>query len=208
MQLPAGTTVFDPDHPPRGVLLLRAGRIQIWSGRDAVIDHLVPGDFFGEQRLLGRSERNQVARTLSPVKISIYGQRQFRKRLREDRRFVLRFLRNIAVRMDRLEQTICDFVAAPAESRLARLLFRFAPARPTSEWVRLLFSPSNSALAKAIGTTRWRIAHFMSRFQQQGWLRRRPDLWVRYESLLELVESGETGKRRRERSRESLLPGE
>jgi CRP-like cAMP-binding protein len=192
--LPAGATLFDFNQPSRKVFLLRSGWIQLWSARDAVTEHLVPGDFFGQQCFLQPRPTGQVAKSLSPVKISVISKAELLRRLQGDHHFGMRFLRNLAVRIDRLEQTIRDFVTAPAEYRLARLLLRFVPGSQASGWVRLMFSPSNSALAKAIGTTRSRVAHFMSRFQQLGWLRRRPDLWVHYESLREFVEFGERAK--------------
>jgi hypothetical protein len=47
----------------------------------------------------------------------------------------------------------------------------------------LEFSPTNTEIAKTIGSTRWQVAHFMRHFQQLGWLERRPDLWVHCETL-------------------------
>jgi CRP-like cAMP-binding protein len=184
-----GATIYGPDKPAEHIYLLRAGGVQLCSGREAVIDYLVPGDFFGEQCLQTGSGRPQLARSLSPIEVSIFARSELLDRVRKDRRFARRLLTNMAVRMYRLEQTIRDFVAAPAEYRLARLLLRFAPSRATSGWVKLRFSPSNSDLARTVGTTRSRVAHFMSRFQRLGWLRRRPDLWVDYEALRHFVES-------------------
>jgi hypothetical protein len=57
----------------------------------------------------------------------------------------------------------------------------------------LRFSPSNSELAKTVGTTRSRIAHFMRHFQQLGWLSRRPELWVRPEGLRGFLQSAPAG---------------
>jgi hypothetical protein len=95
----------------------------------------------------------------------------------------------LAVRLDRSQETIRDFVVEPTERRLARVLFRFLPARGGSSWVRLRFSPSNSELARTIGSTRWRIAHFMRKFQQLGWLARRRELWVRADGIKEFLHS-------------------
>jgi CRP-like cAMP-binding protein len=191
--LPAGATVFDAHLRSRNLFLLRAGQVQLWSGDDAVIGHLTPGDFFGQQSLLRGAAGNQAARTLTLVKLSVFGTGELLDRLQKDRRFAAHFARNMARRMERLETTIADFIAVPAELRLARTLLRWAPARSASEWVRLQFNPSNAVLAKMVGTTRWRIAHFMSRFQRFGWLRRRPDLWVRREGLQAFLASADLG---------------
>jgi CRP-like cAMP-binding protein len=196
IDVPAGAILFDDNNPSRNIFLLRSGRVQLWSGRDAVLDYLVPGDFFGLQSILrgqatDQRARVQTARVLSSAKISVFSKASLLNQIQQDRRFAMRFVRNVATRMDRFEAATRDFVTEPAESRLARLFLRLAPAGATSGWVRLLFSPSNSQLAKTIGTTRSRVSHFMSRFQQLGWLRRRPDLWINYEGLRAFVETPE-----------------
>jgi CRP-like cAMP-binding protein len=113
--------------------------------------------------------------------------------MQRDRRFALRLLKNLALRLDRYEQAIGDFVTQKTESRLARLLSRLAPAKPASGWVPLKFSPTNPELARTIGTTRWQISHSMRHFQQLGWLQRRPSLWVRREGLNEFLQSAGRG---------------
>ena len=185
---PEGTRLFDSNHPPRCVYLLRSGRIQLASGREAIVDYLTTGDFFGEKSLFSPRPADQVAKSMAPVRVSTFSRSELVDLVQQDRRFALRLLKNLALRLDRHEERIRDFVAEPAERRLARLLFSFLPARAASGWVRLCFSPSNSELARTIGTTRSRIAHFMRRFQQLGWLSRRPDLWVRCEGIREFLE--------------------
>jgi CRP/FNR family cyclic AMP-dependent transcriptional regulator len=161
----------------------------IACGREAIVDYLTPGNFFGEQCLLGPRHRGQIATSLSPVQVLAFRKSELLDLLQKDRRFALRLLKNFALRLDRYEQIIRDSVAEGAERRLARLLFRFMPPRSGSGWVRLQFNPSNPELAKTIGTTRWRIAHFMQKFHGMGWLDRRPDLWVRTEGIREFLQS-------------------
>jgi CRP-like cAMP-binding protein len=181
--------LFDLDRAPRRVYLLRSGQVQLARGREAIVDYLTPGSFFGEQCLLGPRHAGQIATSLSPVQVFGFRRSELLDLLQKDRGFALRLLKNLALRLSRYEQTIRDSVAERAERRLARLLVRLMPARPGSGWVRLQFSPSNSELAKTIGTTRWRIAHFMRKFQQLGWLDRRPGLWVHTAGIREFLQS-------------------
>jgi len=185
---PAGARIFDLDHPCRRVYQLRAGRVQISSGREAILDYLKVGDFFGEESLLARSQRSQIAKSLTRVAVSTFRSSQLLDRLQQDRLFARRFLKNLALRLDGRRQAIRDFVTEPAERRLARLLLRLTPRQSASGWVRLNFSPSNSEMARAVGTTRGRISNFMTRFRNLGWLQRRPDVWVRREGLREFLE--------------------
>ena len=197
LQFPAGTILFDQHRPCRRVYLLRSGRMRLAGDRGAIVDYLSRGDFFGEKALLGSPAGGLAAKSLSVVELSGFPKSRFLDQVQEDRRFALRVLRGLARRIDRYERAIQDAVIEGTERRLALLLSRFLPARPASGWALLRFSPSNSELARTIGSTRWRIAHFMRHFQRLGWLERRPDLWVLREGLLKFLESTGTPPPRR-----------
>jgi len=188
LKFPAGATLFDSLRPCRCVYLLRSGRVRLTSDRGAILDYLRSGDFLGERSLLGKYPPGLSAKCLSAVEVSSFRKSEILSRLQQDPRFAARLLRNLARRLDRYEQTIQDAVLERAERRLALLLARLAPALPASGWVRLRFSPSNLELARTIGSTRWRIAHFMRHFQSLGWLQRRPDLWVLQQDLRQFLE--------------------
>jgi CRP/FNR family transcriptional regulator len=123
----AGVRLFDTEHPPRCLYLLHAGSVQLLSGRKAIVAHLSPGDFFGEKYLLTSGRSGQIAKSLMPIKVSVWRKSQLLRGMQGDRRFIMRLLRNLALRLDRSEVAIRDFVTAQAETRLARLLFRFVP---------------------------------------------------------------------------------
>lgn len=186
---PAQTKLFDLQHAPSRIYLLRSGQVQLARGHKTIVDYVGPGEFFGEQCLLGPRYRDQIATCLSPVQVSAYRKSDLLDLLQKDRRFATSMLKNFALRMNRYEGKIREFVTERAERRLALLLFRFVPSRATADWVRLQFSPTNTELARTIRSTRWQVAHFMRRFQQLGWLDRRPDLWVRPEGLRKFLEA-------------------
>jgi len=189
IDFPAGITLFDSDRPPHRIYLLRSGRIYLANSRGAIVDYLVAGSFFGEKCWLSSRYRDQIATSRSQIQAQAFRKSELLDLIQHDRRFALRLLKSLALRLDRCEQSLTDFVVERIEGRLARLLARLAPAKPRSGWVRLQFSPSNSELARTIGTTRWQVSHYMHRFQQFGWLQQRPNLWVRREGLHEFLES-------------------
>jgi CRP/FNR family cyclic AMP-dependent transcriptional regulator len=186
IRFPAGAKLFS-QRPPR-IYFLRGGRVRLFSDGEVILEHLSPGDFFGETSLLPRRQQCEAAKSLSAVTVSAFRTSQLLDRVQGDRRFARRLLRNLAARLNRRREAIRDLIAEPAERRLAWLLFRLAPSRPGCGWVRLRFTLSNSELAKTIGTTRARIAHFMQHFRQLGWLERRPELWVQREGLRAFLE--------------------
>jgi len=157
-------------------------------GREAIVGYLTPGDVFGEKCLLPGCQ-GQIATALTPVRVLGLSRSELPAMLRRDPDLSLRLLKKLASRLDRSEEVVRGFIVEGSERRLARLLFRFLPSRAGSGWVRLRFSPSNAELSRTIGTTRWRTAHFMRKFQQLGWLARRPELWVRVDGIKEYLET-------------------
>jgi CRP/FNR family transcriptional regulator, cyclic AMP receptor protein len=187
---PAGTKIFSPDHPTYRIYRLNSGRVQLRNGPEAIVDQLLPGDFFGEKYFLAPYPGDQDATALEPVEATAYRRLEVLHSLRTDPRFAGEFVKNLAFRLDRYENALRDFVTEPAERRLARLLLRFMPARPASGWIRLQLRATNLELAGMVGMTRWRVSHFLNHFQRLGWLsRRRQQLLIYYEGLREFLES-------------------
>lgn len=184
VHFPAKARIFDAEHPSRRVYLLNSGQVRLWSGEEAIVEQLAPGAFFGEKCFLSPGRYEQIAITLSPVVASTYRRAELLHCVQQDRRFAVRLLKNLALRMDRYEQAIRDFVTEQAEYRLARLLSRFTPSRPASGWIRLPLRATNLELAQMVGTTPWRVSHFLNHFQRLGWLSRRQEgLWIDPEAL-------------------------
>ena len=187
-----GADLFGPTQVSHCVYQLRAGKVRLSRDREAILDHLTRGDFLGEECLLAPSQRSQIAHCLSPVAVSAFRTSQLLDRVQQDRGFARRLLKNLALRLNRCGHTIRDFVAEPADRRLARLLWRLTPAavKPASGWRRLRFNLSNAEFARTVGTTRSRISHFMRDFMQQGWLERRGrEIWIRREGLADFLRS-------------------
>lgn len=185
---PSGTRLFNSDHPARRVYLLRSGRVRLSINNEAIIDHLRPGQFFGEKSFLGEHSSQEMAVTLSPVKVVVFRKSEFLRHLQNDPRFANRVLRSLALRLDGCEQTIRDLVTQSTERRLARLLLRVAASGSHSCWSRLPINLTNPEIAKMIGTTRWRVSSLLSSFQRLGCVRREQGLWVNRETLQEYLE--------------------
>jgi len=190
VQFPAGTQIFGAVRPSRQIYLLNSGRVQLLSGPRAVVELLSRGSFFGEKCFLGGRQSDQIATTLSPVIATAYRRTELLHRLQQDLRFARRLLKNLALRMDWYEQAIREFVTERGERRLALLLFRFAPTRPATGWVRLPLRATNVEVARMVGMTRWRVSHFLNQFRRMGWLNRVGQaLWVDRDGLKEFLDA-------------------
>jgi len=186
---PAGANLFDRRHHCRKIHWLLSGWVQLSSGHNAIFSHLTRGDLFGEKLLLRSPRVDQVAKALSPTEVIVFRKAQFLERLGRDGRFAQQVLKNLALRLERYEESIRDLVTEPTERRLALALARLAPTRPATGWVRLPWNPTNPELAKIVGTTRWQISHFINRFHRLGWVRRQDGLWLQREGLQAFLQS-------------------
>jgi CRP/FNR family transcriptional regulator, cyclic AMP receptor protein len=191
LTLPSGVVLFDLDHPCRHVYQLLAGRVQLSADGVAILEILGPGAFFGQQLLSPGKHAGRVAKAISPVKIRIFAVSEVRRRLSSDRSFVIALVISLVRRLENYEEGLRDFIAEPAQPRLARLLLRLAPRGRNSGLVKLSVSPSNPEFARMIGTTRGRVSHFLSDFRRLDWVRRQGGLWIRREEIREwLVAKG------------------
>jgi CRP-like cAMP-binding protein len=182
-----GSELVRPDHAPRYIYFLKSGRVRLshgTGGKQAIVDHLAPGSFFGEKCILLGPYR-QTAMSLSPGKVLVFRKTELMRRIQRDHRFALRFFRSLALRLDRYEQTIYSFVTDRTERRLVRALLALAP--KGSGWVRLPFDFTNPEMSRMAGTTRWRVSKLLNDFQRREWLRRRDGIWVNREALQEFL---------------------
>ncbi len=182
---PKGTNVLAYRPARRGICWLRSGHVRLIVN-DAIIDHLAPGSFFAGNAIADKPRPPATALSLAPVSVVVFSKRDFFRRVRKVPGFTSAALQNLFRRLSRYEQSIARFVTAPAEARLASLLFELAPAK--AGWVQLPFALTNPDLAKMIGSTRWRVSYFLNRFQRLGWLRRSHGLWVEKRKLKAFLE--------------------
>jgi CRP-like cAMP-binding protein len=173
---PKGTNVLGSSSARRYIYWLRSGHVRLSNDGHAIIDHLESGSFFGEKAFLDLRRVRETAMTLSPVTVIRFGKAEFLRRMQQEPGFATKTLRNLACRLSRCEHRISSFVTEPVETRLARLLLLVAPAG--TGWGRLPFTLTNPEISRMIGASRWRVSHFLNRFQRQGWLRRQEGLWV------------------------------
>ena len=183
LRVPADTNLLDPQFHGDKIYLLHSGQVQLSRQGEAILGYVGAGHFLGERVLLGEKNGVEVARALTPVEMTVFNRSSLLDRIQDDRRFAERLLKDLVRRIDAYEEIIREMVTEKVELRLAHVLNRLAPPSPATGWVEIPFNPTNPELARMVGTTRWRISHFLNRFQRLGWLRRRNGLFVRREGL-------------------------
>ena len=188
----SGTTVFLQGDAATTVMYLQRGRIRSsvlsFSGKEAVVAILEPGDFFGEICLTGQSRRVATATTIGPATVLVITREKLIEQLHSSSAFADRFLAHMLKRNLRIEQDLTDQLFNHSEKRLARMLLLLARYGEDGAQPRKIPKVSQEILAEMIGTTRTRVNFFMNRFRDLGHIEYKSggDVTV-HQSLLSVV---------------------
>jgi CRP-like cAMP-binding protein len=177
--------------PAECLFYLRSGRAKLTvvskSGKEATVTLLAPGDFFGEECLVGPNERRTTSATALTICVVLKISREEMTRvLREEIQFSDLFVQFIALRSARTQADLIDQLFNNSERRLARTLLLMAEYGQSSDPVTLIPPVTQETLADMIGTTRSRVSFFMNRFRKLGYISYKGRIRV-HKSLLSSV---------------------
>jgi len=170
-----GGVIYAQGHKSDGVYFLKKGRVRrsvlSKAGQVAILDDLAPGEFCGEGCLSGQALRVSSAIALGAVTVVKVEKAVLAQALRDLHALSEAFLAHLLARNVSVEKDICGQLFDRLEKRLACALLKLSrlgqPAaqaddRTTSACI------SQQALAKMIGTTRFRINAIMMQFRRLG----------------------------------------
>jgi len=169
-----GRTIFSQDDPASHVYYIISGQVKLSiisaQGKEAVIDVLEQGSFFGEECMGAQNVRMftaTVAQTASIIKVD---KRTMSRIVHGDREFAELFTSYLISHNVRLKENLVDQFFNSSQKRLARILLLLAHfddkanPEPVIPWV------SQETLAAMVGTTRSRVSHFMNGFRKNGFI--------------------------------------
>lgn len=138
------------------------------SGKEAVIDILGPGCFFGENSLFDNLKRSATVTATGACEIARLDPNAMRQLIDSAPRLLGLFLTRILQRNSKFQITLADHFFHNSEQRLARILWTLAriPAGADSSVIPIALN--QEMLAHIVGTTRSRINQFMNKFRKMG----------------------------------------
>lgn len=170
----AGAVVFMQGDPATDLMYLLEGAVtkSVMSrdGKEGVVGLLGPGDFLGEECLIGQTQRMATVAALSAGRLLVIDKRQMLRLLDEQRELAHWFLSRTLARLNRIEDDLADQLFNPSEKRLARTLLLLARYGSRERGPRVLPSLSQTMLAEMVGTTRSRVNFFMNKFKKLGFI--------------------------------------
>jgi CRP/FNR family transcriptional regulator, cyclic AMP receptor protein len=168
-----GETIFSQGDPAKAVFYLRKGLVKLsvisHTGKEAIVDVLSPGDFFGTWCLAEHPSRMATATATQPTKVCMISKNQMLRMLRIKHRLSDGFISCLLAKNIRIGRDLANLLLNSAERRLARkllLLSQFGTRDKTG--TTLPKAVSQSMLAEMIGITRERVNFIMNKFRRLG----------------------------------------
>jgi len=165
-------TIFSEGDAADTVLYLRKGLVRLsvtsHKGKEAVLEMLRPGDFFGTWSLAEHAFRMATAIAMEPTTVRIISRNEMHRVLNTNglsAGFILALLeKNIRIGRD-----LANVLLNSTEKRLARKLVLLSLyGKQDKTGITLPKAVTQQLLAEMIGTTRTRVNFFMNRFRRLG----------------------------------------
>ena len=173
------------------VFYLQSGRARLTvvsaKGKEATVTLLGPGDFFGEEAMVGEKPIRPAAAFAVTVCMALEIEtKQMLHVLHQEHAFSEFFMQFVLTRGIRTQADLVDQLFNSSERRLARILLLMAQyGKPGAPEVQIA-PVTQETLADMIGTTRSRVSFFMNRFRKLGYIEYNGHIQVN-KSLLTVV---------------------
>jgi CRP/FNR family cyclic AMP-dependent transcriptional regulator len=186
-------TIFSQGDPAKNVIYIQEGGVKLTvvnaAGKEAVVEILVPGDFFGVRSLRGPSVYAATATAIVPTTVLVIKKEEMIRVLHAEHDFSDRFIANVLSRNARAEDALIDQLFNSSEKRLARILLLLARYGTQDQPQESIPKVSQEMLAEMVGTTRGRVNFFMNKFRKLGFIKYNGSIHVN-KSLLRVVLHG------------------
>ena len=173
LNLQTGAKIFSQGAQADAIYFIQTGEVRLTvvsaQGKEAVLATLGPGDFLGEECLVGDSLRTSTAASVEPSTVFRIEKHAMLEALHVLPGFSEEFVAALLARNVNLEEDLCDQLFNHSEQRLARVLLKLArfgqdDKRPDTKVPRL----THETLAEIVGTTPSEIGLFMNKFRMLG----------------------------------------
>jgi CRP/FNR family transcriptional regulator, cyclic AMP receptor protein len=167
-------TVFLQGNPAKNVIYIQDGAVKLTvvnsTGKEAIVEILGPGDFFGVQSFGSPSVYTATATAIVPTTVLVIKKNEMIRVLHAEHEMSDRFIANMLARNSRGEDALIDHLFNSSEKRLARTLLLLARYGTKDQPQKSIPKLSQEMLAEMIGTTRSRVNFFMNKFRKLGFI--------------------------------------
>ena len=172
-----GETIYFSSDPADHLYVIASGRVKLlrhsFSGKNVLLELLVPGDFFGSLSSLGNEVYPDTAQAQTSACVLAINAEEFRLVLDRYPAVALKVLDVMAERLQAAHEMVRQLSVHSVERRLAFTLLRLAEKLGKEQEVGWLIQAplSRDDLAEMTGTTTESASRVMSQFQKEGLIR-------------------------------------
>lgn len=176
LRKPSGTTLFEEGQVPDGLFVLLRGRVNLVregdSGRDLILSALGPGDVVGESCAFDQSGVSTTAITATPAELLRIPGEVLAAHVRREPETMVRLMRLLHEKLRDIENVASSLAMHDVEERLRRTLARLVQRQgrrspTTSGWI-LAPVPTQSELARMVGSCRETVSRTLSAMAKNG----------------------------------------
>lgn len=168
----ANHTIFAQGQPGDSVFFLRRGRVKLavtsHDGKEAIIDTINAGGFFGEECLGAQPLRVKTAIAVGAVAFIRVEKATMARMVRETPGLAQLLVARLLTRLMRSQDDLVDQLFNSSEKRLARTLLMLSRFGNDSTSETVAAGITQEHLAQMVGTTRSRVNYFLNKFRTHG----------------------------------------
>jgi CRP/FNR family cyclic AMP-dependent transcriptional regulator len=185
----AGETVVHADTPAGTHLFIVAeGEVAITlaneDGKEAVVNLLGSGEFFGEMSLFDQEPRAATVRATAPTRLLLFRREDFQARLHRSPALSTALVETLIRRIRSGNRRVANLARRPVEARIAEALLSLVDERgrrikdDTGIMVLVPNRPTQQFIADIAGTTRESVSRALSQWSRLGLLAVRGRDWL------------------------------
>jgi CRP-like cAMP-binding protein len=167
--------IFSQGEPANAVFHILKGCVKLsvlsTNGKEAIIAPLCPGDFIGEECVMGvQPQRLSTAIAVSPCTLLRIEKKDMERVLHDERELFDEFLAFLLSHGERLQDDLIGQILDSSEKRLARELLVLAGCGRQDSQENMVTDISQQTLAEIIGTTRSHVNRILNKFKKLGFI--------------------------------------
>jgi CRP/FNR family cyclic AMP-dependent transcriptional regulator len=170
----SGARLFVQGEPANGMFYIQQGEVQVAVvsafGKEAILNVLGAGEFFGESCLVGDQPRAATAICITDSVIARLERASVVRAIHQDPAFAEFLVVTVIKRAFRLRDSLVSQMFNSTERRLARQLLLLANYGRDGRPQTTIDNLDQEALAQMVGTTRSRVNYFMNKFRKLGYI--------------------------------------
>jgi CRP/FNR family cyclic AMP-dependent transcriptional regulator len=173
-RLKRGAVIFAKGDPGHGLMAVVRGSVRISlptvGGRDVVLDHIHPGEVFGEMALLDGASRSADATASEDCELLVIDRRNFIQFVQHQPAVAAKLHEVLCGRLRHTNEQVEDVMFTSLPVRLAKLLLRFSPTGEVNATGKRL-TITQRELSQMIGVSRESTNKQLRAWEKRGWVR-------------------------------------